>query len=68
MDDGHHDDDGQAVFVDIAGAHPFGIGEEDEGGLGGGGEDEGYSADDGVEAGHLDGIDAQGCGNGAWSC
>ena len=47
MDDGHHDDDGQAVFVDIAGAHPFGIGEEDEGGLGGGGEDEGHGADDG---------------------
>ena len=63
MNDGHHDDDGQAVFVNVAGAHPFGIGEEDEGGLGGGGQDEGYSADDGVEAGHLDGVDAQGGGN-----
>lgn len=58
MNDGHHDDDRQAVFVNVAGAYPFGIGEEDKGGLRGRGQDEGHGADDGVETGHLDRVDA----------
>ncbi len=63
MHHGHHDDHRQAVFVDIAGAHPFGIGKKHKGGLGGRGQDEGYSADDCIEAGHLDGVNAQGYGD-----